>query len=480
MAQSGENTTSYQPVTQKIADALAGIVGPRHVIFGDAQRIEQFSHDEIPDRKYAHAPECVVRPQNACEIAAIMQLANRERIAVTPRGAGSGLSGGAVPIHGGIVLLCDRMNRILDVDPANMMAVVEPGVVTNDINAAIRRHGLFYAGYPMSLETCYIGGNVAENAGGGKAVKYGVTARYVVGLELVTATGRVLTLGGKLVKDRTGYNLIGLMVGSEGTLGIFTKITLKLMPLPKFSADLLVLFESPRAAIDAVPRMMTAGGVIPTSIEFIDRLSAHAACAMLNETIPYQKSGAMLLVTVDGPEESQVCQEYETIGQQCLAAGAQEIYVADNSTTSERVWKIRRTIPEAFAAISPHQANEDLVVPMAQIPQLLEAMAAISNKYGLAIPAYGHAGDGNLHTRIVKSPDWPMEKWEQTLPRVLHELYEATAKLGGRISGEHGIGHKRKKYMPMFVSPQYMDMMRAVKKSLDPKNILNPGKIFDL
>jgi glycolate oxidase len=201
---------------------------------------------------------------------------------------------------------------------------------------------------------------------------------------------------------------------------------------------------------------------------------------MLNETIPYQKSGAMLLITVDGPEEAQVCQEYETIGQQCMAAGAQEIYVADNRTTSERLWKIRRAIPEAFAAISPHQANEDLVVPMAQIPQLLEAMAAISQKYGLAIPAYGHAGDGNLHTRIVKSPDWSMVKWEQTLPRVLTELYEATAKLGGRISGEHGIGHKRKEYMPMFVSSQYMDMMRAVKRSLDPNNILNPGKIFDL
>jgi glycolate oxidase len=474
------NLTSYQPVTQTIADALARIVGPKHVIFGDADRLAPFSHDEIPDRKYAHAPECVVRPQNADEIAAIMQLANRERIAVTPRGAGSGLSGGAVPIHGGIVLFCDRMNRILDIDPANMMVVVEPGVITNEINAAIRQYGLFYAGYPMSLETCYIGGNVAENAGGGKAVKYGVTARYVTGLEVVTPTGNIVRLGGKLVKDRTGYNLIGLMVGSEGTLGIFTKITLKLMPLPKSSVDLLVLFESATAAMDAVPRMMTSGGVIPTSIEFIDRLSAHTACRVLNETIPYQKSGAMLLITIDGPEEAQVCQEYETIGQQCLAAGAQEVYVADNRTTSERLWKIRRTIPEAFAAISPHQANEDLVVPMAQIPQLLEAMAAISQKYDVPIPAYGHAGDGNLHTRIVKNPDWSMEKWQETLPHVLHELYEATASLGGRISGEHGIGHKRKKYMPMFVSPEYMQMMRAVKKAWDPNNILNPGKIFDL
>jgi glycolate oxidase len=472
-------TQHYNPVTARIADELRQIVGAAYVVYNDAERLEPYSHDETPDRKYAHMPECLVRPRTADEIAAIMKLANRELVPVTPRGAGSGLSGGAVPVHGGIVLLCDRMNSILEIDADNMMVVVEPGVVTNQINEVLREHGLFYAGYPMSLETCFIGGNVAENAGGGKAVKYGVTARYVTGLEVVTPTGEVVQLGGKLMKDVTGYNFIGLMVGSEGTLGVFTKITLRLLGLPRASADLLCLFETPEAAIGVVPRIMTMGGVVPTSIEFIDRTSAHAACEYLRETIDYRNAGAMLLVTVDGNDEAQVLREYETIGELCLAAGAIEVYVADNPTTSERLWRIRRAIPEAFATASSHQGNEDLVVPMAAIPQLVAGMTELGKRYGVAIPAYGHAGDGNLHTRIVKNASWSNEQWNEVFPKVLHDLYELTARLGGRLSGEHGIGHKRKAYMGMFVSEEYMNMMRAVKRSLDPNNVLNPGKIFD-
>ncbi len=469
----------YNPVTAEIVRELIDIVSERYVIHGDPDKLEPYSHDEIPDPEYAHMPEVVVRPDSAEQIAAIMKLANREHIAVTPRGAGSGLSGGAVPLHGGIVLLVDRMNRILEVDEENMMVVVEPGVVTAEINEVLADKGLFYAGYPMSLETCYIGGNVAENAGGGKAVKYGVTGRYVTGLEVVTPTGDLVQLGGKLIKDVTGYNMIGLMVGSEGTLGIFTKITLKLLPLPKANVDLLVLFASAEEAIGAVPRIMTRGGIIPTAIEFMDRSSVRAACEYLNESIPYQQAGAMLLITVDGPDERQVIREYETIGEQCLEGGAIEVYVADNATTSERVWKVRRNIAEAFAIISVHQGNEDLVVPMAAIPKLVAGMERLAEKYGVRVPAYGHAGDGNLHTRIVKNPDWSMEQWNETFPKVLGELYTLTAELGGRISGEHGIGHKRKKYMEMFVSPEYLDMLRSLKHAMDPNGVLNPGKIFD-
>jgi glycolate oxidase len=471
--------TQYNPVTAEIVRELIDIVGERYVIHDDPDRLEPYSHDEVPDPEYAHMPEVVVRPDSAEQIAAIMKLANRRRVPVTPRGAGSGLSGGAVPLHGGIVLLVDRMNRILEVDEENMMVVVEPGVVTADINEVLREKGLFYAGYPMSLETCYIGGNVAENAGGGKAVKYGVTGRYVTGLEMVTPTGEQIQLGGKLIKDVTGYNMIGLMVGSEGTLGIFTKITLKLLPLPKASVDLLVLFASAEAAIAAVPRIMTRGGIIPTAIEFMDRSSVQAACEYLNESIPYQQAGAMLLITVDGSDEPQVIREYETIGEQCLEAGAMEVYVADNATTSERVWKVRRNIAEAFAVISVHQGNEDLVVPMAAIPKLVAGMERLAEKYDVRIPAYGHAGDGNLHTRIVKHPDWSLEQWNETFPEILRELYLLTAKLGGRISGEHGIGHKRKKYMGMFVSEEYLDVLRSLKRAMDPNGVLNPGKIFD-
>jgi len=470
----------YNPVTAAIAERLEQIVGAGFVIYGDAEKLEPYSHDEIPEAKYAHMPECVVRPATAEQVSAVMKLANRERIPVTPRGAGSGLSGGAVPVCGGVVLLLDRMNRIIEIDTENMMAVVEPGVVTNDINEAVAEHGLFYAGYPMSLESCHIGGNVAENAGGGKAIKYGVTGRYVLGLEVVTPTGDIVQLGGKRLKDVTGYDMIQLMVGSEGTLGIFTRITLKLLPLPAASVDLLCLFETPAQAIDTVPIIQTTGGIIPAAIEFMDRTAVRASCEYLNETIPYEQAGAMLLITVDGPDAGQVERDYEAIGELCLAAGAIEVYVADNSTTSERIWKVRRNIGEAYNAISRHQSNEDIVVPPAAIPELVAGVGALAAKFGVQAPCFGHAGDGNLHVRLVMDPDWTLERWYETVPKMLAELYALTARLGGTISGEHGIGHKRKDYMPSIVSPAYLRMLRAVKKALDPNNVLNPGKIFEM
>jgi glycolate oxidase len=471
--------TPYNPVTPAVLAELVAIVGERYVL-AEAEKIEPYSHDEIPDPHYAHMPEVVVRPVSAEEISAILKLANRERIPVTPRGAGSGLSGGAVPIHGGIVLLCDRMNRILEIDTDNMMVTVEPGVITSEINEALDGTGLFYAGYPMSLETCYIGGNVAENAGGGKAVKYGVTSRYVLGMEVVTPTGEITQLGGKLVKDVTGYNLAALMVGSEGTLCVFTKIILKIIPLPRASVDLLCLFPSVEQAIQAVPKLMTESGTIPTAIEFIDAGAMRTACEYVNETLPYEQAGAMLLLTVDGADEQQVTAGYDAIGEQCLSAGAMEVYVAANHTTSERVWNVRRNIAEAYAIISPHQANEDLVVPPAAIAELVLGMEKLAEKYDIVFPAFGHAGDGNLHVRLIKNPDWTMDKWNATLPAALDDLYELTVRLGGRVSGEHGIGHKRKAAMPRFVSPEYLALCRTIKRALDPNNILNPGKIFDL
>jgi glycolate oxidase len=469
----------YKPVTQEIVNQLIKIVGEKYVLFGDAEKLESFSHDEIADPRYARMPEAAVRPASAEEISAIMILANREHIPVTPRGAGSGLSGGAVPVYGGIVLSLDRMNKVLEIDRQNMMITVEPGVVTNEINGLIKEYGLFYAGYPMSLETCFVGGNVAENAGGGKAIKYGVTGRYVTGLEVVTPTGKIIRLGGKLMKDVTGYNLISLMVGSEGTLGIFTKITLKLMPLPKSSANLLVLFKSAQDAIDVVPRIMTDAGIIPTAIEFMDQTSVKAACQYLNENIPYQQAGAMLLITVDGANEEQVQREYESIGEMCYKADAIEVYVADNFTTTERVWKIRKNIAEAFKVQSPHQSLEDIVVPVAAIPLMVQHTREISEKYEISIPCYGHAGDGNLHATPVMNPEWPIDKWHKVLPEVLNEIYKITASLGGVISGEHGIGHKRKKEMSLFVSSDYLDVIRSIKRALDPENVLNPGKIID-
>jgi glycolate oxidase len=470
--------TQYGKVSRETADKLANIVGAKNIIFDDAEAMKAYSHDEVADEHYAKMPEIVVKPGTAQEIADIMKLANKEMIPVTPRGAGSGLSGGATPVCGGISLSVERMNKILEVDEKNMMVTVEGGVVTNQINDVLEEYGLFYAGYPMSLETCFIGGNVAENAGGGKAIKYGVTGRYVHGLEVVTPAGDIIQLGGKRIKDVTGYDIMSLMVGSEGTLGIFTKVTLKLLPLPKTKVNLLVLFKSVEDAIDMVPVAMTETGFIPTAIEFMDKLSVQTACKYLNEHLPYEKAGAMLLIEVDGSNQEQVESQYEAIGEACLEHGAIEVYVADNHTTQERVWKVRRNIAEAFKVYSPVQSLEDEVVPFAQIPALIRAIEKISEKYKVLIPSYGHAGDGNLHSTPIKPPEMSMDEWEQTLDKILVELYDETVKLGGTISGEHGIGSKRKKYMKQVMEPELIALMKSVKKAFDPNNILNPGKIF--
>jgi glycolate oxidase len=353
-------------------------------------------------------------------------------------------------------------------------------VVTNEINSRIKDLGLFFAGYPMSLETCYIAGNVAENAGGGKAVKYGVTERYIMGLEVVTPTGEIVTFGGKRLKDVSGYNLRMLMVGSEGTLGIITKIIIKLLPLPKAKVDLLALFPDVQTAIDIVPKIMTQGGIIPTAIEFMDRLSVHTSCEYLNEKIPYQQAGAMLLIEVDGTDEQVVERDYDTIGNLCMDSGAIEVYVADNYTTQERLWSVRRNIAEAFKVVSPHQSLEDIVVPPAQIPDIMPEIVRLSKKYDVQIPCYGHAGDGNLHATPIKNPNDSMDEWYRKLPLILEELYIATKNLGGTISGEHGIGHKRKKYMHLAVSEAELEFMRRIKRAIDPNNIMNPGKIVDV
>jgi glycolate oxidase len=472
--------STYHPVTPEIIAELEEIVGPRYVIHGDAEQLEPYSHDEITEKKYHHLPDVVVRPRTAPEIAAIMKLANRELIPVTPRGGGSGLSGGAVPVMGGIVLAMDRMNAIIELDTKNMLIVVEPGVITNDIDALVAEHGLFFAGYPMSLQSCFIGGNVAENAGGGKAVKYGVTGQYILGVEMVTPEGEIVQLGGKLVKNVTGYDLTKLIIGSEGTLGIFTKIIIKLLPRPTEVVDLLVLFPDPETAIGMVSTIMTEARVIPTAIEFMDRLSAHASCEYLNERLPYEKAGAMLLIQLDGNRKAQLEEDYEAIGELCLEHGAIEVYVADNYTTQERIWSVRRNIAEAFMVISPHQSLEDITVPVANIPRMIPELERLAKKYDIQIPCYGHAGDGNLHATPVKNPNHSLEQWEEMLPHILADLYAATRDLDGVISGEHGIGHKRKDYMGYSVSDAALELMKRIKRAFDPNNVLNPGKIFDL
>jgi glycolate oxidase len=468
----------YQPVTPAIAQELRDIVGEPHVIYDDPAAMQDYAHDEVAGEEHARMPEAVVKPETAQQISQVLRLANRERIPVTPRGAGSGLSCGAVPIYGGIVLSVERMSRILEIDRENMVAVVEPGVVTNDINDAIEEHGLFYAGYPMSVELCFVGGNVAENAGGGRAIKYGVTGRYVLGLEVVLPTGEIIQLGGKRVKDVTGYDLIHLMVGSEGTLGIFTKITLRLLPRPTARAVLLVPFPDTPTAIAAVPRVMTRGRIVPTSVEFMDKRSIQAAYEYTGERLPHPDVGAMLLIEIDGTSEERVEHDMNSIIDLCLELGALDIFVGNTPRDERRMWRPRQEMAEALKAICPVQSLEDIVVPMAQIPDLMPELDRLSQKYDVLIPCYGHAGDGNLHATVVKHPQTPMDEWDEKLPAILEELYAIVRALGGTISGEHGIGSKRSHYLPLVMDEKVIDLQRGIKRVFDPLNILNPGKIF--
>lgn len=468
----------YTSLTPELVGELRGIVGERNVSV-DEERLEAYSHDETNAEEYGHMPEAVVTPTTTEQVAEVVKLANRERIPITPRGAGSGLSGGAIPTFGGILISVEKMNKVIELDVDNMAIVVESGIVTNDLAQLVQSKGLFFAGYPMSLQSCYLGGNIAENAGGGKAIKYGVTGRYIMGLELVTPTGDIVWLGGKLAKDVSGYDLKQLVIGSEGTLGIVTKAIVRLIGFPTTASDLLVLFKTPREAIDVVPTLM-ARGLTPTSIEFMDQLSVQTSCRYLNESLPYEDAGAMLLIEVDGNDPEKVEADLIAIGRLCEEHGAIEVYVAEDRNNIERIWSVRRNIAEAFKVFSPIQSLEDIVVPMASIPEIIPELERISETYGMKIPCYGHAGDGNLHATLVKDPAMSMEEWHTNEVKALHELYAITHRLGGKISGEHGIGIKRKSFLKDLIDPTELQLMQAIKRAWDPANIMNPGKIFDL
>ena len=466
----------YKKLNAEIVEELRSIAGTGNVLV-DAEKLEAYSHDETNAEEYGHMPEAAVLPQTTQQVAEIVKLANRCLIPITPRGAGSGLSGGAIPEYGGIVISLERMNHLLELDKANMVAVVEAGMVTNDLATTVQGEGLFFAGYPMSLQTCVIGGNIAENAGGGKAVKYGVTGRYVLGLELVTPQGEIVELGGKLTKDVSGYDLKSLVIGSEGTMGIVTKAIIRLIGYPAAKSDLLVLFKTPKDAIDLVP-IILARGITPVSIEFMDRLSMITSCRYLNETLPYEDAGAMLLIELDGTNPDQIEEDLIETGKLCESKGALNVYVAEDRNNIERIWNVRRNIAEAFKVYSPVQSLEDIVVPISKIPEMIPHLEALGKKYAMQIPCYGHAGDGNLHATLVKAPLMSMEDWHKNEKACLKELYAITAGFGGKISGEHGIGIKRRSFLKDIISEGELRLMRGINQACDPNNIMNPGKIF--
>ena len=458
-------------------ERLINICGHANVLT-DHEKLEPYAKDETSDKEWEHLPEVVVKPDGTDEIAAILKLADEQRIPVTTRGGGTGLAAGAVPLLGGIVLSTERMNRVIEMDENNLFIVLEPGVTTGEVQKLARNYNLFYAGDPCSADSSFIGGNIATNAGGNKAVKYGVTSRHVFGLEAVLANGDIVQFGGKNIKDVTNYDIIHLLVGSEGTLAVITKVWLKLMPLPQYVADLLVPFPDIASAINVVPKIMTAG-IMPTAVEFMDSWSIKAAEMYLNKKLPYGDAGAYVIVELDGNNETALASEYEQIGALCMENGALEVFVADNISTQDRIWKARKAYAEAIRMISPVYCMEDIVVPVSEIPAALAVIEQIAAKYNCKIPSAGHAGDGNIHCSILREQRTE-DEWHELKNAVLKELYAKVYELGGNLSGEHGIGGKRVTAMYEHMTVEQKRIMHAIKKAFDPNNIMNPGKVLPI
>jgi glycolate dehydrogenase FAD-linked subunit len=458
-------------VTTGFISKLESTVGTSYVKTDAASR-EAYGADAL---KRGHPAEVVVVPANTAEVAAVVRLCAQHRVAIVPRGGGTGYTGGAVPLRGGVVLSLERMNRILEVDEANLVAVVEPNVITGELQKAVEQVGLFYPPDPASLWQSAIGGNVAECAGGPRAFKYGTTKQYVLGLEAVLPTGEIIETGGKVVKNVVGYDVTQLLVGSEGTLAIITKIILRLVPKPPMQATLRASFPDVRSAVDAVTRVIRAR-VVPAAVELVDEDSLDAVARYLNvRSLAPAGTGAILLLEVDGVPAA-VAEEAARVEQACAQAGATEILRARDETERQELWRVRRELSLSLKTISPLKYNHDVVVPKGRIPELFELVHRIRNDYRLRIPLFGHAGDGNIHVNIMVNPDDPDEITRaHAAERV---LFEGVVALEGSISGEHGIGFAKAPFIPLELSPDEIALMKRLKQAFDPLGILNPGKIF--
>jgi glycolate oxidase len=456
-------------------DTFRKILGKENVLT-DEESLDRYSHDETEDLHYF--PEIVLKPQTPEEISAILKVCNKEMIPVTPRGAGTGLSGGALPHLGGVVISTERMNRILHIDERNLQVTTEPGVITEVLQNAVKEKKLFYPPDPSSRGSCFIGGNIAENSGGPKAVKYGVVKDYVLNLEVVLPTGEIIWTGANVLKNATGYNLTQLIVGSEGTLGIVTKIVLKLLPLPAHDLLMLVPFRSAENACAAVAAIFRAG-YTPSAMEFMERDALEWVSRFVDSSavVIGPDTRAHLLIEVDGNNIDMLMQEMEGISAIVAEFDCGDILFADNEQQKAELWKMRRRVGEAVKSHSIYK-EEDTVVPRAELPLLLSGVKEIGARYGFHSVCYGHAGDGNLHVNIIRG-DLTEEQWNGSLKQGIREIFELVKKLGGTISGEHGIGLVQKEYMPIIFDETQMRLMREIKKIFDPRNILNAGKIFD-
>ena len=436
---------------------------------------EAYGQDHTEDLVFI--PEVVLKPETTDEVSAIMKYCNAEGIPVTPSGARTGLSGGALPIHGGVALSMERFNKIIAIDEKNHQVTVEPGVITQVLQDAVREVGLFYPPDPASKGSCFIGGNVSENSGGPKAVKYGVTKDYVLNLELVLPTGEIIWTGANVLKNATGYNLTQLLVGSEGTLGVITKIVMRLIPHPTDDLLMLVPFYNAEKACEAVAAIFRAG-ITPSGLEFMERDALLWTMQYETESVIEVKDthAAHLLIEVDGFDVEALMKTCEEIMLVLENFETDEIMFAESQAQKDQLWKLRRKVGEAVKAHSVYK-EEDTVVPRFELPNLLAAVKRIGNQYGFKSVCYGHAGDGNLHVNIIKG-DLSDDFWNNGLSKAISELFTEVIALGGTISGEHGIGLVQKQYMPLAFSEVQLNLMRSIKQVFDPKGILNPGKIF--
>ena len=456
-------------------DQFKKIVGDAWV-FVDEESLHKYAHDETENLHFL--PDIVIKPRSADEISAIMVICNEHRIPVTPRGAGTGLSGGALPQFGGVLISTERMNSILNIDERNLQVITEPGVITEVLQNAVKEKGLFYPPDPSSRGSCFIGGNIAENSGGPKAVKYGVVKDYVLNLELVLPTGEIIWTGANVLKNSTGYNLTQLVVGSEGTLGIVTKIVLKLLPYPKHDLLMLVPFHSLEKAGEAVSAIFRAG-FIPSALELVEADALKIVSKFVDSTaVPVGDDvAAHLIIEVDGNHPETLLSEMESIAVLLAEFECGEVYFADDAQQKAELWKLRRRVAEAVK-LDGYTIEEDTVVPRAELPALIRGVKALGKQFDFHAVCYGHAGDGNLHIRIKKPGSIYSLDNPDVIP-ALTALFELVKSLGGTISGEHGIGLVQKAYMPVMFPEANMELMRGIKKIFDPNNILNSGKIFD-
>lgn len=444
-------------------------------VFTDESSLENYSHDETEDLRFK--PEVVIKPASAVEISTILRYCNERKIGVTPRAAGTGLSGGALPVYGGVILSIEKLNRILFIDERNHQVTVEPGVITQVLQEAVQEKGLFYPPDPASRGSCFIGGNISENSGGPKAVKYGVVKDYVLNLEVVLPSGEIIMTGANVLKNATGYNLTQLMVGSEGTLGIVTKIILRLIPHPQNELLMLVPFRTAVQACECVNAIFMAG-ITPSAMEFMERDAIDWTIKFTNMPSFEIASDvqAHLLIEVDGNDPDQLFKEMEKITGIVSNYDIGDILFAETAQQKADLWKMRRSVAEAVKSNSVYK-EEDTVVPRAELPGLLEGVKAIGNKYGFQSVCYGHVGDGNLHVNIIRGA-MDATTWNERLPLGVREIFRLCVQLGGTLSGEHGIGWVQKPYMDIAFNSTQLTLMKKIKQAFDPNGIMNPGKIF--